>query len=106
MSEKLEWDWPPTIRHRRRPRVEVLPPEEPPARRYHVDVTIRHHRRSTPWLVPAVIIVAVLVLWRLKFGLLLLGALVGWETIGAALFVGVIIVALAAWRERRAGRVF
>jgi hypothetical protein len=104
MTGKLEWDWPPTMRPRRRPRVEVLPPEEP-TRRYHVDVTVRHHRRSTPWLVPAVIIVAVLVLWRLKFGLLMLAALLGWQAIGAALFVVALLGGLA-WREHRHGRPF
>ena len=35
MTDKLEWDWPPTMRPRRRPRVEVLEPEEP--RRYRLD---------------------------------------------------------------------
>jgi hypothetical protein len=55
--------------------------------------------------VPAVIIITLLVLWRLKLGMLMLAALAGWSTIGALLF-GVVIVGLAALRERRAGRPF
>jgi amino acid permease len=96
MTENLEYDWPPTIRyHRRRRHAEILP---------HVDVTIRHHRQPS-WIVPAVIIVAVLVLWRSKLGLLMLAALTGWPTIAAALIL-VVILALVHWRERRAGRKF
>jgi hypothetical protein len=105
MTNKLEWDFPPTMRPRRRPRVEIMPEEEPPARRYHVDLTVRHHRRPTPWLVPVVIFVAVLALWRTKFGILMLGALVGWQMIGTALFV-VAVLGVLAWRERRHGRPF
>jgi amino acid permease len=96
MTENLEYDWPPTIRyHRRRRHAEILP---------HVDVTIRHHRQPS-WIVPAVIIVAVLVLWRSKLGLLMLAALTGWPTIAAALIL-VVILALVHWRERRADRKF
>ena len=96
MTENLEYDWPPTIRyHRRRRHAEILP---------HVDVTIRHHRQPS-WIVPAVIIVAVLVLWRSNVGLLMLAALTGWPTIAAALIL-VVILALVHWRERRAGRKF
>ena len=58
-----------------------------------------------PWLVPAMIIVAVLVLWRLRLGLLMGAALVGWQAIEAALFV-VALLAVLAWRERRHGRPF
>jgi hypothetical protein len=72
-----------------------MEPEEPP-RRYHVDATVRH--RPMPWLVPAVIIVAVLLLWRFKLGVLMLAALLGWQAIGAALFV-VALLGLVAWRE-------
>jgi hypothetical protein len=103
MTEKLEWDFPPTMRPRRRPRVEVLEPEEP--RRYRLDVTVRHHRRSAPWFLPVMIIVAVLLLWRFKLGLLMLAALVGPQAIGAVLFM-VAFLAVLAWRERRSGRPF
>jgi hypothetical protein len=96
MTENLEYDWPPTIwYHRRRRHAEILP---------HVDFTIRHHRQPS-WIVPAVIIVAVLVLWRSKLGLLMLAALTGWPTIAAALIL-VVILALVHWRERRAARKF
>jgi hypothetical protein len=103
MSEHLQWDFDNPAHRRRRPRVEVLPPEEPP-RRYHVDVTVRRNR-SMPWIVPVAIIVAVLVLWRLKLGLLMLAALVGRDAIEAVLFV-VALLGVLAWRERRAGRPF
>jgi hypothetical protein len=100
MTDKLEWDFPPTKRYHRRPRVEIMGPEEPP--RYHrVEVTISRHRRQS-WIVPAIIIVTVLVLWRFKLGLLMLGALLGPQAIGAALFV-VALLGVLAWRERRAG---
>jgi hypothetical protein len=103
MSESREWDWPPTKRYHRRPRVEVLESEEPP--RYHrVEVTISRHRRQS-WLVPAIIVIAVLVLWRFRLGLLMAAALVGWQAIGTVLFV-VALLAVLAWRERRHGREF
>jgi hypothetical protein len=106
MTDKLEWDYPPTKRYHRRPRVEVLEPEEP--RRWRLDVTITRHR-SMPWLVPAIAIVAVLLFWRYAFAImiagLMLGVLVGRDAIEAFIFVGAILAALA-WRERRAGRAF
>ena len=52
-----------------------------------------------------IIIVAVVALWRLKFGLLMLGALLGPQAIGTALFV-VALLGVLAWRERRARRPF
>jgi hypothetical protein len=105
MTEKLEWDWPPTKRYHRRPRVEIMEPEEPPTRRYHhVEITVRHHRRAPPRFLPVfLVLVAMLLLWRYPFGFLMLAALAGWQVIGTALFV-VAILAVLAWREHRAGR--
>lgn len=62
MTEKLEWDFPPTKRYHRRPRVQIMEPEEPPTR-HRVEITVRHHRRPPSWILPAVIIVAVVFLW-------------------------------------------
>ena len=105
MSESREWDWPPTMRQRRKPRVQIMEPEEPP-RRYHVDVTVRHHRRALPRFLPVfLVVVAVLVLWRFKFGVLMLAAIAGWQMVATLLFV-VAILAVLAWRERRLGRPF
>jgi hypothetical protein len=106
MADKVEYDWPPTMRyHRRRPRVEVFEPEEPPTRHHHhVEITVRHHRRALPRFLPVfLVVVAVLLLWRLKFGILMLAALVGYQMIGAALFV-VAVLAVLAWRDRWARR--
>ena len=54
---------------------------------------------------PAIIVIAVLVLWRFRLGLLMAAALVGWQMIGTALFV-VAVLGVLAWRERRHGREF
>jgi hypothetical protein len=106
MTEKLEWDWPPTKRYRRRPRVEVMEPEEPPTRA-RVEITIRHHRRRQPpgFLPIFLVLVGVLLLWRYPLGFLMLGALAGLQIIGTALFV-VAVLGVLAWRERRAGQPF
>lgn len=105
MTERLEWDFPPTKRYRR-PRVEIMQPQERP--RYHrVEITVEHHRRPPPRFLPILIAVAVavLLLWRYPLGFLLLGALVGWQVVSMFAFVAVIL-ALVAWRERRNGRPF
>jgi hypothetical protein len=76
----------------------------PPTRRYYgrVDVTVTRHRQPS-LVMPAVIIVTVFVLWRFKLGLLMLAALTGWPMIAAVVTL-VVIIALMAWRKRRAGR--
>jgi hypothetical protein len=86
MTEHLEWDFDNPAH--RRPRLE----------RARIEITIQ--RRQRPNLLPVFIaIVAVLVLWRFKLGMLMLAALVGWQFIGTALFVGTILAVLS-WRER------
>ena len=50
-------------------------------------------------------VLAVLVLWRFKIGMLVLAALFGWDAIGAALLVGAILTIVAV-REHRHGRPF
>ena len=106
MTERLEWDFPPTKRYRRRPRVEIMEPQEPP-RLHRVELTIKHHRRAPPRFLPIflAIIVAILLLWRYPFGFLLLGALVGWQVVSMFLFL-IALLALLAWREHRRGRPF
>jgi hypothetical protein len=77
MTRKLEWDFPPTMRvpARRRPRVEILPPEEA--------VHLRHggyppKRRSIGSQLFRIIVTVVLVgfiLWHARLGLLLIAVL-------------------------------
>jgi hypothetical protein len=78
----------------------------PPTRRYYgrVDVTISRHRPPSS-IVPAAIVVAVLVLWRFKLGLLMFAALAGWRMIATFLIV-LAILSVIVWRERRVGRPF
>jgi hypothetical protein len=109
MTESLEWDWPPTKRYRkrRRPRVEILPPkqDEPQPRPQRVEIILRSQRRSiTNWPMLIVAVVAVLVLWRHSFALLLIGV-IAWKLVAAMLMIAA-VVAVAAWRERRYGRPF
>jgi hypothetical protein len=105
MTEKLEYDWPPTMRHHRRPRVEVIEPEEQPTQA-RVKITVRHHRRAPPRFLPVfLVLVGLLMLWKYPLGSLMLAALGGWPLL-IGLLIGVGIVAAAAWRERRAGRPF
>ena len=106
MTERLEWDFPPTKRYRRRHRVEIMEPQKPP--RYHrVEITVGHQRRPPPRFLPifVAIVVAVLLLWRYPLGFLLLGALLGSQAASMFLFVAVVL-ALLAWREHRSGRPF
>jgi hypothetical protein len=106
MSEPEFWDFPPSRRYHRRPRIELLEPKEQPTR-HRVEITVRHHRRRQPprFLPVFLAIVAVLLLCRYPFGFLMLAALGGWPLL-IGLLIGVGIVAAAAWRERRAGRPF
>jgi hypothetical protein len=105
MTERLEWDFPPTKRYRRRPRVEIMEPEEPP-RLHRVELTIKHHRRAPSHFLPIfVAIVAVFLLWRYPFGFVLLAAFIGWPAIAMFLFVAAVL-AIIALNERRHGREF
>jgi hypothetical protein len=106
MTEKLEWDFPPSRRWHRRPRVEVLEPPENIHAKF--DVIVRHQHRPSPWAIAAIVI-ALLVLWRhgaaIMIAALMFSVLVGRDAIEASIFVGAILAVLA-WRERRAGRAF
>jgi hypothetical protein len=99
-----EWDFdnPAHQQHRRRPRVEYLPPEPERDRRVVVEVRHRHDAGMT-WLL-VVIAFAVMLLWR-PFGGLVLFALLG-PTYFVAITATILILAVAAWRERRHGRPF
>jgi hypothetical protein len=77
-----------------------------PERIHRVEITVRYHRRAPPRFLPVfLVLVAALMLWRFKFGILMLAALAGWQIIGTALFV-VTILAVLAWQDHRAGRPF
>jgi hypothetical protein len=106
MTDKLEWDYPPTMRYHRRPRVEVIDLEKQPTR-HRVEITVRHYRRRQPpgFLPVFITVLALLMLWRFKLGILVLTALAGWQMIGTALFV-VAVLGVSAWRDHRAGRPF
>jgi hypothetical protein len=98
MSEKLYWDFPPTKRFHRRPRVEIFQPEESPVRRFRVEI---EHRRPAPNFWPLVIVAAVaLLLWRFKLGLILIGAFADGQTIREALILAAFVV-VAIMRSNR-----
>jgi hypothetical protein len=86
MTEWKEWDIDNPAH--RRPRIEVMEPQEPP--RYHrVEITVGHHRRAPPprFLPIFVAIVALLLLCRYPLGFLMLAALAGWQVVSMFLFV-------------------
>jgi hypothetical protein len=105
MSDFVEWDFDSPAhrqqRRRSRPQVEIIEStDDEPRSRAHV----RHHRQPS-WTVPAVVIITVPLLWRLKLGVLMLAALAGWRMIATFLIV-VAILSVIAWREHRVGRPF
>jgi hypothetical protein len=108
MTESLEWDWPPTKRyHKRRPRVEILPPkqDEQEPRPQRLEIILRSQQQSTTnWPMLLLAVVAVLFLWRNSFALLLIGV-IAWKLVAAMLMIAA-VVTIAAWRERRYGRPF
>jgi hypothetical protein len=106
MTKHLEWDFDNPAHRRHKPRMEVLEPEEQPVLQLHVRQRppIHHQRPKLNLLLILAAIFALFILWRFKLGLLMLGVLIGWQTIAMLLFVGV-IVAIAA-RERLHGRTF
>jgi hypothetical protein len=58
MTRPMEHDWPPTMRPRRRPRietVEILPPRQA---EHYVRVTVRHQATPPAWIIPLAIIAA------------------------------------------------
>ena len=76
MSNWQPWDY--DELHRRRPRVEYMPPEREP-RAQHVRVTITRQRSTGPSLMMIVcIVVLAFMLWRLGFmPIIMLAALLG-----------------------------
>jgi hypothetical protein len=109
MTEWIEWDaFPDLPKRRRMPRVEriqVLPPPPEPSRLHRVEINVRQHRRAPSYFLPIFLAVAAIVLlWRLRLGVLL-AAILGREMIGMFLFVGACL-ALLAWRDHRSSRPF
>jgi hypothetical protein len=109
MTQKYEWDFPATMRPRRkRPRIEIIEPDDPP-RRLRVDVEVHHHHR--PRLNPqtAVVIVAaafaVIMIVRFPLGFLLLPILLGRKIVLTGLFV-VVVLAVIAMINRWRGKPF
>jgi hypothetical protein len=78
----------------------------PPTRR-HLEISVRHYRRRPPqyWVLWAAMFALVLIVWRFSFVLLLAAVMLG-QTFGEMLALAVVIVAVIAWREHRAGRPF
>jgi hypothetical protein len=100
MTQRLEWDWP-EEEPRRRPRIEVLPPEPEVVR---VTVTHRRDNRAQRWVMAAAMFVLALILWRFKFMLLLAVAMA--PNFVGMLAMAIVIVAVIAWRERRHNKPF
>jgi hypothetical protein len=110
MTESLEWDFPPTRRYHRLkcPRVEVMPPPQPEQGRplrIRLENSVTRHRPS-PDLLPVLIVLVIvaLIFWRYGIALLLLALIGSQITVAFALVVA--ILAVAGWRENRAGRPF
>ena len=117
MTEPMEWDWPPTMRPRRRRQPlpiegEIL--EAEPTRRIRVEVVHRAYQprqreHVPPWLV-ALLIIAVL-MWVSPFGaiiaIIMASVLIASHPTFAFVVSGMIaLVAIAALRERWHGRPF
>jgi hypothetical protein len=112
MSEWVEWDaFPDPPKRRRRPKIEVLPPQEPESR-IRVDVQHYHHQRRSnqlpPWLPFAVIgfLIALRFLPAIGIALVVIVALMfAYPIIGiiVALWVGaVVIIAIVTKRRGKA----
>jgi hypothetical protein len=99
MTTAREWDWP--EEPRRRPRIEVLPPEPDEVR---ITVTHRRDNSAQRWVIAAAVFVLALILLRSPIVLILLAGM-AIENFAAVAFVAIIIV-VAAWRQHRAGRPF
>jgi hypothetical protein len=105
MTEPMEWDYPPTKRHRR-PRLERMEPEETTA---HLRITVSRHRTGPPaWLNPAILILAPIVLIGMfPMGFVMLAALLGlldggWQTAQlVVLAITVLVVAVWRWSHGR-----
>ena len=110
MTEPMEWDFPPTMRPRRKPRietVEILPPRQP-ERTVRLDVNVRHRSSG---INPQHVVIAValfillLVLFRSPGGLLMLAVLVP-PVIWLAMAVTVAVLVIANIRNHRSGKPF
>ena len=95
MTAPQPWEWPPEPK--RRPRVEVLPPEPKPE--VHIRITTQRDNRLQHWVVVAAVAFLVLILWRFKFGVLIL--LVMSPTIAEAAILLVLVLAFFARRLER-----
>jgi hypothetical protein len=108
MPDFLEYDFDnPAHRRRSRPQVEIMEPDDEPRRAHHVEITIRRQRPGIQRVIvtAAMIVLALILIRSGPAAVLMLSALIGLKAIGAAA-VTLIIVALIAWREHRAGRSF
>jgi hypothetical protein len=107
---KYEWDYPPTMRPRRKARietVEILPPRQP-ERTVRIDV--HHHHRSGGISPQRIIVVAAfavlgLILLRSPGALIMLAVLIP-PTVWIACGLTVVLLAIIGIRERVAGRNF
>jgi hypothetical protein len=103
---KREWDYPPTMKYRRRPRieqVEILPRQPEPLR-----VVVRRRGLVAPGFWQRLIIfgaIGWLLLNVSPAGLLLAVILIGWQFPLAAALVA-IALGIVAYREHRHGRQF
>jgi hypothetical protein len=118
MPKYLEWDYDnPKHRQRRSPPIlegEILTPEEEPTPRIRIKVTHRYslrrqHNTIPPWLIALLIIAALM--WVSPFGavvaIVMASVLIASHPAIAFVIGGMIaLVAIAAIRERRAGRPF
>jgi hypothetical protein len=107
MTEPREWDYPATMRpRRRRPRietVEILPPEQPER---HIRVTVHHQRhQAPPWIVPLAIIALLLMIspFGLVVALVMLAVLVSAHPTVAISVAGsfVLVVAIGVHQRRK-----
>jgi hypothetical protein len=102
LSMRREWDWPPE--HGRFKRVEILPPRQPP----RIEIHVRRHRPDLAQriIVAAAIGFVLVMLVRSPMAIVTALALFGPANVATAAFVLVLLLAVVALRERKAGRPF
>src|ERR1700736_6259810 len=101
MTRREFYDWPEEPPRRRQGEEIFLPPEPTVRIRY----TTQRDNRVQHWIVVAAIAFVLLILWRSPIGVLML-AIMGGRTMLEALILLPVLLAIVAWRERRAGRPF